>query len=115
MRKLQEEDMEKTHQRAKRLADKRKHEIMTREMHDKGTNDEVCKRTQKLVDFRYRNRVSFNIHHDKFNSSMDRWAMSGFQNNKLAGQENHNILKDLEKKEKRHASNIRARTTNHAL
>ena len=67
MRKLQEEDMEKTHQRAKRLADKRKQEIMAREMNDKGTHDEVSKRTQKLVDFRYRNRVSFNVHHDKFN------------------------------------------------
>lgn len=40
---------------------------MTKEIQDKGTHDEVQKRTQKLVDFRYRNRVSFNIHHENFN------------------------------------------------
>ena len=88
MRKLQEEDMEKVHMRAKRLANKKKNEIMTKEVKDKNTYLEVENRKEKQIEFRYRNRVSFNIHHDTFNKSMDRWAQAGFQTKKLKGSEN---------------------------
>lgn len=47
MRKLQEEDMDKVHLRAKRLANKKKNEIMTKEVKDKTTYKEVENRKQK--------------------------------------------------------------------
>ena len=80
--------MDKVHMRQKRLANKKKNEIMTKEVKDKNTYDEVENRKEKQVEFRYRNRVSFNIHHEKFNMSMDKWASSGFSTKKLKGSEN---------------------------
>jgi hypothetical protein len=56
-RKLQDDDMKKTHERAKRLALRKKMEIMEKEDKDKQMFVEVRKREQKLVEFRYRNRV----------------------------------------------------------
>tara|TARA_B110000285_G_C15031843_1_gene567178 strand:+ start:889 stop:1041 length:153 start_codon:yes stop_codon:yes gene_type:complete len=41
LRKLQEEDMEKVHMRQKRLANKKKNEIMEKEHKDKNTYEEV--------------------------------------------------------------------------
>jgi hypothetical protein len=41
LRKLQEEDMEKVHMRQKRLANKKKCEIMEKEKKDKNTYQEV--------------------------------------------------------------------------
>jgi hypothetical protein len=41
LRKLQEEDMEKVHMRQKRLANKKKNEIMEKEQKDKNTYEEV--------------------------------------------------------------------------
>ena len=49
--------MKKTHERAKRLALRKKIEIMGKEDKDKQMFVEVRKREQKLVEFRYRNRV----------------------------------------------------------
>lgn len=49
--------MKKVHERAKRLALRKKMEIMNKEDKDKQMFVEVRKREQKLVEFRYRNRV----------------------------------------------------------
>jgi hypothetical protein len=57
-RKLQDDDMKKTHERAKRLALRKKMEIIGKEEKDKQMFVEVRKREQKLVEFRYKNRVS---------------------------------------------------------
>ena len=57
-RKLQEEDMQKVHERAKRLATRKKAEIIGKEQKDLETVNEVRKREQKLVDYRYRNTVA---------------------------------------------------------
>lgn len=52
-RKLQDDDMKKTHERAKRLALRKKMEIIGKEEKDKQMFVEVRKREQKLVEFRY--------------------------------------------------------------
>ena len=85
MRKLQEEDMDKVHLRAKRLANKKKNEIMSKEVKDKTIYQEVESRKQKQIEFRYRNRVAFNIEQEKFNASMNKWAQTGFSSKKLKG------------------------------
>ena len=92
MRKLQEEDMEKVHLRAKRLANKKKNDIMSKDVKDKNTYLEVENRKEKQIQFRYRNRVSFNIHHSQFNESMNKWAQTGFNLKKLSGAENKSLL-----------------------
>ena len=51
--------MRKVHERTKRLANRKKMEIIDKEVKAQQTIDEVKKREQKLVDFRYRNRVMF--------------------------------------------------------
>ena len=76
--KLQEDDMKKTHERAKRLALRKKMEIMSKEDKDKQMFVEVRKREQKLVEFRYRNRVQNIIQSDRYDKSLDGWSKKGF-------------------------------------
>ena len=66
-RKLQEEDMSKVHARLKHLATKKKNEILKKEQLDLSNIKEKREQSQKLIDFRYRNRVLRNITTDKFN------------------------------------------------
>jgi len=49
--------MKKLHERAKRLATRKKMEILGKEMKDKNLVDEVKRREQKLVELRYNNRM----------------------------------------------------------
>lgn len=56
-RRLHDEDMKKVHMRAKRLETRRKMDIIGKEKRDLDVHKEVTRREQKLVDFRYRNRV----------------------------------------------------------
>lgn len=77
-RKLQDEDMKKVHMRAKRLATKKKYQILEKEDNDKKKLEEVRRKEQKLIDFRYRNRVQSIINEDKFNRSLDDWGKKGY-------------------------------------
>jgi hypothetical protein len=70
--------MKKTHERAKRLALRKKMEIMSKEDKDKQMFVEVRKREQKLVEFRYRNRVQNIIQTDRYDKSLDGWSKKGF-------------------------------------
>lgn len=42
------------------------------------TVEEVRRKEQKLIDFRYRNRVQSIINEDKFNRSLDDWGKKGY-------------------------------------
>ena len=75
--------MKKTHERAKRLALRKKMEIMNKEDKDKQMFEEVRKREQKLVEFRYRNRVQNIIQSERYDKSLDGWSKKGFQSNAL--------------------------------
>ena len=76
-KRLHDQDMKKTNERAKRLEDKRKRYILEKEQKDKGVFKEVLKREKKMVDLRYRNTVSRMIHSEKFESQMADWANKG--------------------------------------
>lgn len=52
-----DEDMQKVHERAKRLATKKKMEILSKERKNHDVVSEVRSRERKMVDYRYRNRV----------------------------------------------------------
>ena len=78
MRKLQEEDISKTQQRAKRLAERKKNEIMEKEDADKKVASEVTRKLNKLVDIRYKNRMNIILSKVKYTKSMDHWAATGF-------------------------------------
>ena len=56
-RKLHDEDMKKVHERAKRLATRKKMEILGKEQTDKKLVDEVKRREQQLVGLRFKNRM----------------------------------------------------------
>ena len=59
------------HERAKRLATRKKMEIMGKEQKDLETVNEVKRREQKLVEYRYRNMVSRNIGNGEFTENLD--------------------------------------------
>lgn len=86
-RKLQEEDMVKVHARLKRLATRKKNDILRKEQMDLSNYQEKRKQSQKLVEYRYRNRVLSNINSDLFNKSLDSWAKRGFSVGGLGKQE----------------------------
>jgi hypothetical protein len=44
---------------------------------------EVRKREQKLVEFRYRNRVQNIVSSGRFDKSLDTWSRKGFNNQAL--------------------------------
>jgi len=50
--------MKKVHERAKRLANKKKMEIIDKEERNTSIFKEVKRREARLVDFRYRNRIT---------------------------------------------------------
>ena len=77
-RKLMEEDMVKVHARQKRLATKKKNEILKKEHDDLSRVTEQRKEKHKLIDYRYRNRVQSMINSDQFNRSLDEWSKKGF-------------------------------------
>lgn len=91
-RKLQDDDMRKVHERTKRLANRKKMEIIDREVKAQQTVDEVKKREQRLVDFRYRNRVMFMQQSDKYAKSLDSWAAKGFNNNMLPDEQKQMMI-----------------------
>jgi hypothetical protein len=75
--------MKRTHERAKRLALRKKMEIIGKEEKDKQMFVEVRKREQKLVEFRYRNRVSSIIQSERYDKTLDTWSKKGFANTSL--------------------------------
>lgn len=76
--KLKDEDIRKIHARAKRLEDKKKKEIMTNEEKNLVRITNQKNKEQKLIDFRYQNKVRFNVDKHYFNQTMENWAHSGF-------------------------------------
>ena len=60
-RKLQDDDMKKVHERHRRLETRKKNQIMDKESRDLEVVKEVKGREDKLVQFRYRNRVAHNV------------------------------------------------------
>ena len=73
-----DDDMKKLQQRQKRLETRKKLEILGKEHKDKALVQEVRKREQKMVDFRYRNRISSLLDERDYNKSLDNWAKKGF-------------------------------------
>ena len=88
--------------RAKRLAEKKKNEIMTKEEKDKTIHQEVESRKQQQIEFRYRNRVAFNSQLENFTQTINQWAQSGFSPKKL---KSTNLTIDQQKP--RHASALK--------
>lgn len=70
--------MKKLHERAKRLATRKKMEILGKEMKDKNLVDEVKRREQKLVELRYNNRMKNIENVQNYNQSLDDWGKKGF-------------------------------------
>ena len=58
-------------------------EILSKEQQDKLLVQEVRKREQKMVDFRYRNRISSLMDERDYHKSLDSWAKKGFANSGL--------------------------------
>lgn len=78
-----DDDMKKLQQRQKRLDTRKKMEILSKEQKDKLLVQEVRKREQKMVDFRYRNRISSLMDERDYHKSLDCWAKKGFTNSGL--------------------------------
>ena len=78
-----DEDMQKVHMRSKRLATKKKMEILNKEKLNKDTVLEVRQREKKMVDYRYRNRVQSIVSADAYHKSLDSWAKKGFHHSSL--------------------------------
>lgn len=83
-RKLHEEDMNKVHARQKRLATRKKNDIMRKEQIDLSIFKDKRRQSQKLIDYRYRNRVQSNINSDIYIKTLDTWAKNGFNTSQLA-------------------------------
>lgn len=79
-RRLMDDDMKKMNMRAKRLATRKKMEILEKEYNAKQLITEVRSREQKMVDYRYRNRVMSNKQQSEFSRHLDVWARKGFTN-----------------------------------
>ena len=82
-RKLHEADMIKVHARQKRLATRKKNDIMRKEQIDLSTFKDKRKQSQKLIEYRYRNRVQNNINSDMYIKTLDSWAKKGFNTSQL--------------------------------
>jgi hypothetical protein len=96
-RKLQEEDMAKVHQRQKRLATRKKEDIMSKEVNNSTMVQEKRQRSQKLVDYRYRNRVLVQINTDQYNTSLNDWAKKGYTTSSL-GKQDLELLSQIDTK-----------------
>ena len=78
-----DDDMKKLQMRNKRLETRKKMEILGKEENDKLLVSEVRKREQKLVDYRYRNRITQLLGATEYSKSLDNWAKKGFTNANL--------------------------------
>ena len=92
--------MIKIHARQKRLATRKKNDIMRKEQNDLTAVKESRKRSQKLVDYRYRNRVQSMINSEQYNKSLDEWARNDFKTNQLAKPDLEMVNQLIDKKEK---------------
>ena len=81
--KLKDDDMKKLYTRQKRLDFRKKKEIISKEEKNGDAVKDMKTKEQKLVDFRYENKVKYNIERDNFSRSMQNWASQGFNNVKL--------------------------------
>lgn len=68
--KLKDGDMKKMHMRNKRLQARKKKEIITKEENDLKAVKTMRNKEQKLVDFRYENKVKYNMEKSNFSRSM---------------------------------------------
>lgn len=68
--KLKDDDMKKLYTRQKRLDFRKKKEIISKEEKNGDQVKDMKAKEQKLVDFRYENKVKYNIERDTFSRSM---------------------------------------------
>ena len=68
--KLKDDDMKKLYTRQKRLDFRKKKEIISKEEKNGDAVKDMKTKEQKLVDFRYENKVKYNIEKDNFSRSM---------------------------------------------
>ena len=78
LRKLREDDMQKTKQRTKRLENKRKYDILHKEEQDFKLMDTMKERERLLIETRYNNTVRTNIERNNYIADLDNWAKKGF-------------------------------------
>ena len=96
-RKLHEEDMNKVHARQKRLATRKKNDIMHKEQIDLSVFKDKRRQSQKLIDYRYRNRVQSNINSDIYIKTLDSWARKGF-NATLLGKLDVDLISQIDRR-----------------
>eukprot|EP00356_Strombidium_inclinatum_P013083 CAMPEP_0170502754 /NCGR_PEP_ID=MMETSP0208-20121228/42494_1 /TAXON_ID=197538 /ORGANISM="Strombidium inclinatum, Strain S3" /LENGTH=158 /DNA_ID=CAMNT_0010782025 /DNA_START=1400 /DNA_END=1872 /DNA_ORIENTATION=+ len=80
---LKDRDMKIVHKRAKRLETRKKLEIMNKEKMNKESVRDTRYKEQRLVDFRFDNKVKHNFDRLHFSKTMDSWAMRGFSAKKF--------------------------------
>jgi len=68
--KLKDGDMKKLYTRQKRLDFRKKKEIISKEEKNGDQVKEMKAKEKQLVDFRYENKVKYNIERDTFSRSM---------------------------------------------
>ena len=68
--KLKDDDMKKLYTRQKRLDFRKKKEIIHKEEKNGDQVKDMKEKEQRLVDFRYENKVKYNIERDTFSRSM---------------------------------------------
>tara|TARA_B110000305_G_C19337564_1_gene587388 strand:+ start:820 stop:1047 length:228 start_codon:yes stop_codon:yes gene_type:complete len=68
--KLKDDDMKKLYTRQKRLDFRKKKEIIHKEEKNGDQVKDMKEKEQRLVDFRYENKVKYNIERDTFSKSM---------------------------------------------
>lgn len=68
--KLKDDDMKKLYTRQKRLDFRKKKEIIHKEEKNGDQVKDMKEKEQKLVDFRYENKVKYNIERETFSRSM---------------------------------------------
>ena len=100
--------MRKVHERHRRLETRKKTQILTKEQRDLEIVKEVRGREDKLVSFRYQNRVSHNVSSDTFNKSLDDWSKKGFAQS-LLDKSKQELLSQVESKVSGVAGNLYAR------
>ena len=96
--------MKKQQERARRLAIRRKEELMTKDEEQKSMYLEVKQREQKLVDFRYKNQVQKIVESSDFDKKLGNWVRKGFPNSKDIAD-----FSSLEKKFESSAGNLHSR------
>ena len=83
--------MIKVAQRRKRVAEKRKIDIIEKEKTDLETKEEVKKREFILIETRYVNTVRNNFEKIRFKSEVEQWAHSGYSTSKNAKPRKFNL------------------------